>query len=75
VRIALGSVAATPIRATAAEEYLRGKSLDDKEIAAAAKLSNKEAVPPSDMHGSKDYRMDMIMVFTKRALKMALSRV
>jgi carbon-monoxide dehydrogenase medium subunit len=75
VRISLGAVAATPIRAKAAEELLKGKKLGDKEIAEAAKLANKGADPPSDMHGSRDYRMDMIGVFTKRALKMALSRV
>jgi aerobic carbon-monoxide dehydrogenase medium subunit len=75
VRISLGSVAATPIRAKSAEAYLKGKKLDDKEIEEAAKLANKEADPPSDMHGSREYRMDMIRVFTKRSLKLALSRV
>jgi len=75
VRISLGSVAATPIRARSAEEYLKGKKLDDGEIAKASQRANQEADPPSDMHGSKEYRMDMIRVFTKRALKLALSRV
>lgn len=74
VRISLGSVAATPIRAKAAEDYLRGKKLSDKEIAEAAERANQEADPPSDMHGSREYRMDMIKVFTRRALKLALSR-
>jgi CO/xanthine dehydrogenase FAD-binding subunit len=75
VRISLGSVAATPIRAKAAEKYLKGKKLTDGEIAEAAERANQEADPPSDMHGSREYRMDMIKVFTKRALKLALSRV
>lgn len=75
VRISLGSVAATPIRAKTAEGYLKGKKLDDKEIEACSKLANKEADPPSDMHGSREYRLDMIRVFTKRSLKLALSRV
>jgi carbon-monoxide dehydrogenase medium subunit len=75
VRISLGAVAATPIRAKAAEEYLKGKKLSDKEIAEAAQRANQGADPPSDMHGSREYRMDMIGVFTKRALKLALSRV
>lgn len=74
VRISLGAVAATPIRAKSAEEYLKGKKLNDSEIMEAAKRANSEADPPSDMHGSRDYRMDMIGVFTKRALKLALSR-
>jgi len=75
VRISLGSVAATPIRAKAAEKYLKGKKLTDGEIAEASERANQEADPPSDMHGSREYRMDMIKVFTKRALKLALSRV
>jgi aerobic carbon-monoxide dehydrogenase medium subunit len=75
VRISLGSVAATPIRARDAEAYLKGKRLNDKEIAETAERANHEADPPSDMHGSRDYRMDMIKVFTKRSLKLALSRV
>jgi carbon-monoxide dehydrogenase medium subunit len=74
VRISLGSVAATPIRAKSAESYLKGKKLNDNEIEEAAKLANKEADPPSDMHGSREYRLDMIRVFTKRSLKLALSR-
>jgi aerobic carbon-monoxide dehydrogenase medium subunit len=75
VRISLGSVAPTPIRAKAAEGYLKGKKLGDREFERAAKLANKEADPPSDMHGSREYRMDMIEVFTKRTLKLAFSRL
>ena len=75
VRISLGSVAPTPIRAKAAEVQLKGKKLNENEIAEAAKVANKEADPPSDMHGSREYRMDMIKVFTRRALKLALSRI
>jgi aerobic carbon-monoxide dehydrogenase medium subunit len=75
VRISLGSVASTPIRAKAAEAYLKGKKLGDREFEKAAQLANKEADPPSDMHGSRDYRMDMIEVFTKRTLKLAFSRL
>jgi carbon-monoxide dehydrogenase medium subunit len=75
VRISLGSVAATPVRARAAGSYLKGKKLTEREIERAASKANEDADPPSDMHGSRDYRMDMIGVFTKRALKLALSRV
>ncbi|MDA4121294.1 MAG: xanthine dehydrogenase family protein subunit M [Thaumarchaeota archaeon] len=74
-RISLGAVAATPIRAKAAEDYLKGKKFTDKEIVEASQRANQGADPPSDMHGSKEYRMDMIGVFTKRAIKLALSRV
>ncbi|MDA4111167.1 MAG: xanthine dehydrogenase family protein subunit M [Thaumarchaeota archaeon] len=75
IRIALGAVSATPLRAKSAEEYLKGKTLDDKNIADAAEIANEGADPPSDMHGSKEYRMEMIKVFTRRTVKLAMSRV
>ncbi len=75
VKIALGAVGATPLRAKSAEARLIGKTLDDKNIAEAAEIANEGADPPSDMHGSREYRMDMIKVFTRRTVKMALGRV
>ncbi len=75
VRISLGAVAPTPIRAKSAEKYLKGKKLDEGTIVAGAEKANAEADPPSDMHGSREYRLEMIKVFTKRAVKLALSRV
>lgn len=73
-RISLGAVAPTPIRASSAEKHLVGKKLTDDEVKAASDKANEEADPPSDMHGSREYRLEMIKVITKRALKLALSR-
>lgn len=75
VSISLGAVAPTPIRAKSAEKYLKGKKLNEEAIVGAAERANQEADPPSDMHGSREYRLDMIKVFTKRTLKLARSRV
>jgi carbon-monoxide dehydrogenase medium subunit len=75
IRMAFGAVGPTPIRATAAEEYLKGKTLDDKTIAEASEKANEKADPPSDMHGSREYRMEMIKVFARRTIKLAMSRV
>ena len=75
VKIGLGAVGPTPLRATKSEEWLKGKTLDDKNIAEAAEFANEGADPPSDMHGSREYRMDMIKVFTRRTLKLAAGRV
>ncbi|MGI0080236.1 MAG: FAD binding domain-containing protein [Nitrososphaerales archaeon] len=75
VRIALGSVNNTPMRAKGAEAYLKGKTLDDKTIAEAAEKGPEGADPPSDMHGSREYRLEMIKVFVRRTMKLALSRV
>jgi len=73
-RISLGAVAPTPIRAAAAEKQLVGRKPTDEEIKSASERANEGADPPSDMHGSKEYRLEMIKVITKRALKLALSR-
>ncbi|HEV2225584.1 MAG TPA: xanthine dehydrogenase family protein subunit M [Nitrososphaerales archaeon] len=75
IHISLAAVAPTPIRAKSAEKYLKGKKLTEETIAAGADKANAEADPPSDMHGSREYRLEMIKVFTKRAVKLALSRV
>jgi len=75
IRIALGAVGQTPLRARSAEDHLKGKVLDDKNIADAAERANEKADPPSDMHGSREYRLEMIKVFTRRTIKLAMSRL
>lgn len=75
VRIALGAVGPTPLRAKDTEKFLKGKTLDAKNIAEAAELAVNGADPPSDMHGSREYRLDMIKVFTRRTVNLALGRV
>jgi carbon-monoxide dehydrogenase medium subunit len=74
-RIGLGSAGPTPLRAASAEQYLRGKALDDENIAKAAEMAVEGADPPSDVHGSREYRLEMIKALTRRSLKLALSRV
>lgn len=75
IKIALGAVGPKPLRAGASEQYLKGKTLDDKTIAEAAEKGTEGADPPSDIHGSREYRLDMIKVFIRRTTKLALSRV
>ena len=75
VRIGLGAVGATPLRATSAEQYLKGKVLDEVTIAETAQRAVERANPPSDLHGSKQYRFEMIKVLTRRSLKLAFSRI
>jgi carbon-monoxide dehydrogenase medium subunit len=74
VRIGLGAAGPTPLRATPAEQYLKGKILDEATIAEAAERAVEGANPPSDVHGSRQYRVEMIKVLTKRSLSIALSR-
>lgn len=72
-RIALGAVAATPIRAPKAEAVLIGKKLTDEVIEEAAQNAMDSCSPISDIRASKEYRSAMVKVFTKRAIKQALA--
>ncbi len=71
VRIALGAVAPTPIRARKAEEILRGHELSARLLAEAAKTASGEARPITDVRGSDWYRRHVIGVLTVRALEQA----
>ncbi len=73
IRIVLGSVGLTPIRATAAEDALRGQPLTDENIRAAA-ATVPDAVDPLDDHrGSAEYKREMAGVFTRRAIAQAMT--
>jgi CO/xanthine dehydrogenase FAD-binding subunit len=56
VRIALGSVAPTVVRATLAEDLLRGKSLDTATIGIAEKALASEIAPIDDLRSTARYR-------------------
>lgn len=60
IRIALGSVAPTPIRAKKAENILENSLITSELIKKAAKIAIKEIKPISDIRGSADYRKEMI---------------
>jgi xanthine dehydrogenase FAD-binding subunit len=69
VKIALGAVAPTVVRAVKVEAYLAGKQLNTEVIAQAEALALQEACPISDIRSSKDYRCRMQSVLLRRALK------
>jgi xanthine dehydrogenase small subunit len=60
VRIGLGGVAATPLRATAAEEALRGQPWTRETVAAAAGELARAGTPISDHRASESYRIAML---------------
>ena len=74
VRIALASVAPTPVRATAAENALTGQALTPALIERAAALSVEAAKPISDQRGSADFRRHLVRVLTQRTLTTAHER-
>jgi carbon-monoxide dehydrogenase medium subunit len=67
--IALGSVTPIIVRAEAAEDYLRGKTLDEETIQRASELAVEAASPIDDVRGSARYRVEMVRVCTSRALR------
>ena len=60
IKIGLGGVAATPLRALATEEFLTGKSWTRETVAEAAQMLTGEATPISDHRASAAYRSAML---------------
>jgi CO/xanthine dehydrogenase FAD-binding subunit len=75
VRIALGVVAPTPLRALKAEALLRGKKLSDELLEEVAETAAKEAQPRDTIRGEAWYRRDMIKVLVKRMAMKSIERV
>jgi len=73
-RIALASVAPTPVRATAAEDALTGQAPTPALIERAAELAVDAARPISDQRGSAEFRRHLVRVLTRRTLTTALAR-
>lgn len=69
VRIALGAVAPTVIRASATEELMRGRALNAETVAEAADDVMREVSPIADVRASAAYRREMCRVLTRRALE------
>jgi carbon-monoxide dehydrogenase medium subunit len=71
VRIGLTHMASTPLRASAAEDALRGQTLDDEHIAAAAALAAEGTSPQADLNATVGYKRHLARVLTRRALTTA----
>jgi len=74
VRLALGGVAAVPVRANDAEQLLERKSLSPERMEAAAQAVAARLAPPGDFLGSAEYRREMAIVLARRALQTARAR-
>ena len=73
VRIGLTNMGSTPLRATAAEDALRGQPLNADSIAAAAELAAEGTDPPGDLNATPEYKRHLARVLTRRALEAASS--
>jgi carbon-monoxide dehydrogenase medium subunit len=76
IRIGVGCAGPAPKRVPAAEEVLRGKSVDEakREVAKAGEVAGRAAEAISDLHGSQEYKEHIVGVLLKRALHSALSQ-
>ncbi len=74
VKIALGAVAPTPIRAKKAEAILKKEGINQNTIAEAAKAVTEKISPITDIRSTADYRKDVAAVITKKAISKAYER-
>ncbi|HUX27095.1 MAG TPA: xanthine dehydrogenase family protein subunit M, partial [Burkholderiales bacterium] len=68
VRVAMGSIAPTPLRARHVEAALEGKPLDTATIAAAVAGTADDAKPIDDVRASAWYRSHLVRVFVEEVL-------
>jgi aerobic carbon-monoxide dehydrogenase medium subunit len=73
-RIAVGCVAASPVRAIAMEERLAGGDFSEQVVRAAAEGLGDSLDPPRDVHGSADFRRHLAEVSAMRAVIQAAER-
>jgi len=70
IRIGLGAVAPTPIRAFAAEDMLRGEPIGSAIIEKAARAAAGETSPRADsFRAGSEYRQMMVEVLLKRTIE------
>ena len=73
-RIALASVAPTPVLSRQASESLVGKAVSEETIEEAAQLAMADAKPINDMRGTIRQRIHLVGVLTRRSLRIAIQR-
>jgi carbon-monoxide dehydrogenase medium subunit len=74
IRIGLGAVAPTPIRAKKAEIVLTGKRVNGDLIEEAASVASSESRPLTDIRGSEWYRREMIRHLVEESIREILER-
>lgn len=73
-RIGLAAVAPTPIRATKAENLLKGKIPTPELLQQASEAAAAATSPISDLRCSAEHRKEMVDVLTRRTLQIAIDR-
>jgi carbon-monoxide dehydrogenase medium subunit len=71
-RLAFAGVSDVPARATAAEELLEGERPTAELFDEAARVAAADIDPPSDLHGSAEYRKKVAAALVRRGLREAV---
>jgi carbon-monoxide dehydrogenase medium subunit/6-hydroxypseudooxynicotine dehydrogenase subunit alpha len=74
-RVALLAAGDTPLRASAAERSLVGRAVSEESAAEAARLAVTDINPTGDIHGSSEYRRNLIEGMVRRAIVQAGRRM
>ena len=72
MRIAITGLGPKPFRARAAEKALEGKKPGDEAVVAAASNVAEGVDALSDIHASAEFRAELALVYTRRALTIAI---
>ena len=73
-RIAITGVGTMPYRATALEQALVGRSIENGNIDAAAQHAAKGVEMRADLQGPADYKANLARVYSARAIRRAVER-
>jgi carbon-monoxide dehydrogenase medium subunit len=74
VSVALTNAGPTPLKCSAVESYLVGKTLDTATLNEAARLATEPCAPGVCLRGDADYKTAMAGEMARRALQIAQSR-
>ena len=74
IRLGLNSVASTIVRASRAENILRGQEITEARLQEMGEIAATEVDPVDDNRGSAAYKREMVKVLVPRAAREALRR-
>ena len=72
-RVAVGSVASKPFLCKKANEFLLGKTPEEKIIRVASEIASEEIEVIEDINATNDYKRELVKVMVFRALKKAFA--
>ncbi|WP_424765574.1 FAD binding domain-containing protein [Paenibacillus sp. sgz302251] len=73
-RLTLGGVDAVPVLAIDAADVLIGERLTDSLLKKAANLASASLDPEDDLHATRDYRLHLAEVFTRKVIQAAYGK-